>query len=186
MKKILYDNQMFTFQRFGGVTRYFADLMYNLPANEFVSEIPMYYCENHYVTETYGHEYKTLSFTQNYRIRRQVYSLVNRHMAVKAVKNNDYDIFHPTYFSPYFLKHVKKRQKPFVLTIHDMTFERYPQDVLIYDRTIPHKKLLISEADHIIAVSENTKRDIVEILGPRSLREAVANSLREALKKYES
>ena len=29
MKKILYDNQMFTFQRFGGVTRYFADLIYN-------------------------------------------------------------------------------------------------------------------------------------------------------------
>ena len=25
MKRILYDNQMFTFQRFGGVTRYFAD-----------------------------------------------------------------------------------------------------------------------------------------------------------------
>ena len=35
MKKILYDNQMFTFQRFGGVTRYFADLMYNLPAGEY-------------------------------------------------------------------------------------------------------------------------------------------------------
>ena len=46
-----------------------------------------------------------------------------------------------------------------------MTFERYPQDVLIYDRTIPHKKRLIAEADHIIAVSENTKRDIVELLG---------------------
>ena len=41
MKKILYDNQMFTFQRFGGVTRYFADLMYNLPANEFVADDPM-------------------------------------------------------------------------------------------------------------------------------------------------
>ena len=57
MKKILFDNQMFTLQRFGGVTRYFADLMYNLPANEFVSEIPMRYCENHYVTKTYGQEY---------------------------------------------------------------------------------------------------------------------------------
>ena len=37
MKKILFDNQMFTFQRFGGVTRYFADLIYNLPADEFVA-----------------------------------------------------------------------------------------------------------------------------------------------------
>ena len=34
MKKILFDNQMFTLQRFGGVTRYFADLVYNLPADD--------------------------------------------------------------------------------------------------------------------------------------------------------
>ena len=165
MKKILYDNQMFTLQRFGGVTRYFADLMYNLPQGEFAMEVPMRYCENHYVTQTYGHEYEKIAFPGNYRLRRQLYMLVNKHISWKAVKMNDYDIFHPTYFNPYFLKTVKKRQKPFVLTVHDMTFERYPQDVLIYDRTIPNKKMLIAEADHIIAVSENTKRDIVELLG---------------------
>ena len=165
MKKILYDEQMFTFQRFGGVTRYFADLIYNLPANEFVADIPMKYCENHYVTETYGHEYKKLSFPANYRLRRRIYSLFNRSISKNAVKHSDYDIFHPTYYNPYFLKSVKERGKQLVLTIHDMTFERYPQNVLFYDRTIQHKKRLIAEADHIIAVSENTKRDIVEILG---------------------
>ena len=165
MKKILFDNQMFTLQRFGGVTRYFADLMYNLPQDEFVADVPMRYCENHYVTETYGNKYDRITFPDNYRIRRQLYILANKHISKRAIKNDAYDIFHPTYFHPYFLKSVKKRQKPFVLTVHDMTFERYPQDVLIYDRTIPHKRLLINEADHIIAVSENTKRDIVELIG---------------------
>ncbi len=165
MKKILFDNQMFTLQRFGGVTRYFADLMYNLPKGEFVAEVPMRYCENHYVTKTYGQEYEKITFPDNYRFRRQVYMLVNKHIAWKAIRFGNYDIFHPTYFNPYFLKSVKRSGKPFVLTVHDMTFERYPQDVLIYDRTIPHKKRLIAEADHIIAVSENTKRDIIELLG---------------------
>lgn len=165
MKKVLFDSQMFTLQRFGGVTRYFADLMFNLPAGEFVAEVPMRYCENHYITETYGQKYQRMSFPANYRLRRQLYMLANRPVAWKAAKFSDYDIFHPTYFSPYFLKHVRRREKPFVLTVHDMTFERYPQDVLLYDRTIPHKKLLIAEAAHIIAVSENTKRDIVELLG---------------------
>ena len=165
MKKILFDNQMFTFQRFGGVTRYFADLMYNLPADEFVSDIPMRYCENHYVTETYGHKYETVNFPKSYRIRRRVYQMVNRFYAWRAVRKGDYDLFHPTYFNPYFLSAVKENKKPFVLTVHDMIFERYPQDVLIYDRTIPHKKLLIEKADHIIAVSEKTKSDIVELLG---------------------
>ena len=175
MKKILYDNQMFTFQRFGGVTRYFADLMYNLPAGEFTFDIPMRYCENHYLTETYGQKYDKISFPGNYRIRRRIYQLANKHISWKAIKFNDYDIFHPTYFNPYFLKSIKRRQKPFVLTIHDMTFERYPQDVLIYDRTIPHKKRLIAEADHIIAVSENTKRDIVEQLGTDPSRISVVH-----------
>ena len=175
MKKILYDNQMFTFQRFGGVTRYFADLIYNLPAEEFIADVPMKYCENHYVTETYGHKYKKISFPDNYRLRRLIYSCANNNISKSAVKNSDYDIFHPTYFSPYFLKTIKKRQKPFVLTVHDMTFERYPQDVLIYDRTIPNKKRLIAEADHIIAVSENTKRDIVEILGTDPTRISVVH-----------
>ena len=175
MKRILFDNQMFTFQRFGGVTRYFADLMYNLPAGEFVSDVPMRFCENHYVTETYGHKYEKRTFPNNYRFRRIIYRLANKHIASRAVKTGDYDIFHPTYFDPYFLNTVKKRNKPFVLTVHDMTFERYPQDVLIYDRTIPHKKRLIAEADHIIAVSENTKRDIVELLGIDPLRITVVH-----------
>lgn len=165
MKKILYDNQMFTFQRFGGVTRYFADLIYNLPENEFLGELPMCFCENHYVTSTYGREYKSLGFPKNYRIRRRIYQLANRVATLHALRTGGYDIFHPTYYSPYFLPFVKRRKRAFVLTIHDMTFERFPQDVLIYDRTIPHKKKLIKEADHIIAVSENTKRDIVELLG---------------------
>lgn len=175
MKKILYDNQMFTFQRFGGVTRYFADLMYNLPAGEFCFSVPMKFCENHYVTETYGRTYHSLSFPRSYRWRRRLYQFANRQYSWAALKSGRYDIFHPTYYSPYFLSTVKRLQKPFVLTIHDMTFERYPQDVLIYDRTIPHKKRLIAEADHIIAVSENTKRDIIEILGTPSEKISVVH-----------
>ena len=137
---------MFTFQRFGGVTRYFADLIFNLPQDEFGASLPMKFCENHYVTVTYGKKYRTFTYPRNYRWRRRLYQLANLYCSWKAIKYDDYDIFHPTYYSPYFVDTIKRRQKALVLTIHDMTFERYPQDVLIYDRTIPHKKLLISEA----------------------------------------
>ena len=137
MKKILYDEQMFTFQRFGGVTRYFADLIYNLPAEEFVADIPMIFCENHYVTETYGNEYKRFSFPANYRLRRRIYSLFNRSASKNAVKHSDYDIFHPTYYNPYFLKSVKERGKQIVLTIHDMTFEQARAYKLPYGLQMP-------------------------------------------------
>lgn len=175
MKKILYDNQMFTLQRFGGVTRYFADLMYNLPFSEFCSSMPMKFCENHYVTVTYGHKYKTMSFPHNYRWRRCLYQIFNWKCSWNALHRGEYDLFHPTYYNPYFLDRVKGKRKPFVLTIHDMTFERYPQNVLFYDNTISHKKRLVAEADHIIAVSENTKRDIVELLGTDSAKISVVH-----------
>ncbi|MBR7135445.1 MAG: helix-turn-helix domain-containing protein, partial [Bacteroidaceae bacterium] len=108
MKKILYDNQMFTLQRFGGVTRYFASLMRNLPKDEFVSEIPMQYSENPYIRDINGNDYDKITLPLIYNIRHKIYRLVNKNIAQKAVRNNDYDIFHPTYYDPYFLDAVAR------------------------------------------------------------------------------
>src|ERR1019366_610887 len=72
------------------------------------------------------------------------------------VKQNDFEVFHPTYYHPYFLKSLKK---PFVLTVHDIIYELFPE----YFATEPYKfykQKLLSLADHIIAISECTKNDI--------------------------
>ncbi len=175
MKKILYDNQMFTLQRFGGVTRYFASLIRNVPKEEFMCEMPMQYSENPYISDVNGNSYNKITIPGIYNIRHRIYKLVNKRIAKNAVRHNDFDIFHPTYYDPYFLDAVRTRNKPFVLTVHDMTFERYPQDALIFDGAIPYKKHLIAMADHIIAVSENTKRDIVTLLGTDPSRVSVVH-----------
>lgn len=54
-----------------------------------------------------------------------------------------------------------------VVTIHDLIFVRYPALYHAIDRTIYfHKfKHAVQHADRIIAISEQTKRDIVEFLG---------------------
>ncbi len=165
MKKILYDNQIFTFSHYGGAARYFSDLIHNLPQSEFVPELPMHYSENHYITETYGHIYKKISFPCSKWFRNRIYSSVNRRLSQNAIKNNDYEIFHPTGFNHYFLNHIKERKIPFVLTVHNIAFEHYPQDKLIYDHNTPDRKRLIAEADHIITASENTKNEIIGLLG---------------------
>ncbi|PTS95915.1 glycosyltransferase family 1 protein, partial [Pedobacter sp. HMWF019] len=77
------------------------------------------------------------------------------------LKQNDFDIFHPTYFNPYFLKELKK---PFVLTIHDMTYEALPEYFPASDPLPHYKRLLIERADKIIAISETTKTDIIKYL----------------------
>lgn len=71
------------------------------------------------------------------------------------------DVFHAQYILPH---HLRCRT---VLTVHDVIYERYPEFF-----TKPHyyrNKILIPwscrRADHIITVSESSKRDLIEIYG---------------------
>ena len=63
----------------------------------------------------------------------------------------------------------KWNQQPIkkVLTIHDLIFERYPQFYSFFDRKIHFWKFKKSAniADVIIAISEQTKQDIITFLG---------------------
>jgi glycosyltransferase involved in cell wall biosynthesis len=56
---------------------------------------------------------------------------------------------------------------PTVITIHDLAFIRYPQTFRSYNRTYLDMATRISaqRASMILAVSEHTKREVVEILG---------------------
>ena len=83
----------------------------------------------------------------------------NKRYAIQLLEAADYDIFHPTFFDEYFLPHLHGR--PFVLTIHDMIPELYFKRG---DMQIERKRHLVKHAAHIVAVSERTKADIVELL----------------------
>jgi glycosyltransferase involved in cell wall biosynthesis len=71
------------------------------------------------------------------------------------------DIFHPTYYNTYFLSLVKKNKVPYVLTVHDLIHEKYPNYFENIDITLREKRETILGADRIIAISENTKLDVM-------------------------
>lgn len=78
------------------------------------------------------------------------------------MKKGDFDVFVSTYYDPFFLKYLNS--KPFVLTVYDMIHELFPEYFVNdpFDVTI-RKKILIEKSTKIIAVSENTKKDILKI-----------------------
>ncbi|HEY0177079.1 MAG TPA: glycosyltransferase family 1 protein, partial [Pedobacter sp.] len=82
-------------------------------------------------------------------------------LTIALLEKQEFDLFIPTYYDPYFLAHIK--DKPYVLTVHDMIHELYPHYFTDSQVTIPNKKILIENATKIIAVSDNTKRDIIRI-----------------------
>ena len=71
-------------------------------------------------------------------------------------------MFHPSFYTKYFLKYLERT--PFVLTVHDMIPELFPQYFPRNDYQIEMKKLLIPQAAHIVAVSERTKQDIIDLM----------------------
>ncbi|GHV66176.1 mannosyltransferase [Bacteroidia bacterium] len=158
MMKILYDNQVFCWQKFGGISRYFYELIKNLD-NDIIPEFPIYLSNNHYIANkdisSHFHFFPNTEFRKKFGI----ISRVNK-LAFRIGNKKNIDIVHPTYYDPYFLKYIGN--KPFVLTVYDMIHEKYP-DLFVKDPTTHHKPLLCQKATKIIAISENTKKDLINI-----------------------
>ncbi len=66
----------------------------------------------------------------------------------------------------YNLKSSTRQKTKYIVTVHDLIFFRYPQYYKSLDRMIYRKKLIYAckRADHIIAVSDQTKKDLLNYL----------------------
>jgi len=82
----------------------------------------------------------------------------------KSINNSNIDIYHG--LSNELPKTIYKTKTKSVLTIHDLIFIRYPQLYKFIDRKIYLQKAIYSckYADKIIAISEQTKQDLIEFL----------------------
>jgi glycosyltransferase involved in cell wall biosynthesis len=82
----------------------------------------------------------------------------------KVIRKNGLDLFHGLSHE---LPHGLPASLPTVVTMHDMAAWRFPQFFPRWDRMIYQRKqrFACEYADVIIAVSEQTKKDVVEFLG---------------------
>lgn len=150
--KIFYDHQIFSIQKFGGISRYFYELIIR-GRNNIIC--PIIYSENFYMFSSRN--------IVNFRGKNRLIFKINQIFNSLNLYFKEYDIFHPTYYDSYFLKNVKS---PYVVTVHDMIHEIYAG---IYfdknDSTILEKKKICENASGIIAISQRTKNDLIKILG---------------------
>lgn len=181
--KVLYDHQIFEHQRIGGVSRYFAEIIKHLPA-DVEADVSIQYTFNEYLKDLdtpFEWKDQLISYYSflphlNFKGKKRLYSFlerkfpekypdfykINQAKTIQKIQKGDFDIFHPTFFGDYYLDHLKG--KPYVLTVHDMIIELYPE-FINSPQFIQRKKKLVDNAAHIIAVSENTKLDIINVFG---------------------
>jgi len=77
------------------------------------------------------------------------------------LKNQQFDIFHPTFYNNYFLEYIG--DKPFVLTVHDMITELFPNMFPGQASISEWKTNLMRKADKIITSSENSREDVIHL-----------------------
>lgn len=156
---ILYDNQIFDLQRFGGISRYFCEIARRLNIKK---DIAVRYSINYYLT-TYRlgkHHIPLPRFI--FKHYRKLFHNQNIKLSKKLLQTNSKYLFHPTYYDPYFLEYIG--DNPYVITVHDMIHEKFPTSFHNVTEIISHKKEVITHANRIIAISQNTKEDIIQLL----------------------
>ena len=177
--KVLFDYQAFQMQRVGGVSNCFAELIAHLPQS-IDWKIGLLESNNVHLREVgvmpnlererlNGSNFLTKA---HYYGKGTIYRFLNTHFECfpssehinktyckRLIKEQHYDLFHPTFFDTYFLDYIE--EKPFVLTIHDFITDKFREPNHIQTKS---RKLLASKASHLIAVSEKTKQDAMDFL----------------------
>lgn len=171
---ILFDHQAFQMQEFGGISKVYCEM------------IPLLrkYCDCHISVKYSNNQYlhnkrlvKGLKHLKKYNIpllsklpiyntdliQRIVYNKNrNKAISIRNIKHQKFDIFEPTFFDPYFLDYLNG--KPFVLQVHDMIPELFPDYFEKNHFQIINKQELCKLAAHIHTPSQKTKDDLVKIL----------------------
>jgi glycosyltransferase involved in cell wall biosynthesis len=180
---ILYDHSIFRLQRYGGISRYFYELITRLSINE---EVKINLFEGFHINE-YGlsrnkdiyEAYKGYKIPE-IKYTGYIFEIFNKIWFKKYFSKSAADIYHPTYYKND-LNQFKKSH--IVLTVYDMIYELCSDQFWNSKSVINSKKVSINSADIIICISENTKKDLIKYYDIPEYKVKVvylANSLRSS------
>ncbi|GAB4025320.1 glycosyltransferase family 4 protein [Spirosoma gilvum] len=156
--KVFIDHQKFSTQKYGGISRYFANIIEGIKHSDSITyQLGVVHAKNHYLQNEPLPLKGALSDKILSRKDKLDY-LLNQFYCERLLSKSEFDVFHPTYYDPYFFKQLKK---PLVVTIHDLTYERLPEYFWAQDPLTYQKRLNIERADAIIAISNTTRNDLL-------------------------
>lgn len=157
--KVLFDQQVTSFQRYGGVSRYVLALLRelnHLPSVTAQLMAPAHI--NRYIQA--GDALHPLSFQLNSPQRGIRYrSLATEPLFRLAKAFSRPDVVHET---AYMRQAGSRRRGPAVVTtLHDMILERHPALFEQASQQIADRKLALRRAQAIVCISENTRQDLL-------------------------
>ena len=155
MVRVAFDEQIFAIQRHGGISRVFAELAHEFEVN------PEHGVQLQPVNAPIVNEYilrdRTSAEHLVVRPGRHWATTIARSM-VRRRHSGPADIVHSTFYLPRMLKDYPQAKR--VVTVHDMIPEIFPKSRRRLD-FLTSKREYVRNADHVVCISESTKRDLL-------------------------
>lgn len=155
-----FDYQIFSQEEFGGISRYYCALASQLSLlPEINARIVAPLHINKYLKEA----------ASDLAVGRYIRRLPRTGRVIRALSSALFqptmgklrpDVIHETYYSE---KPSYCGKTPRVLTVYDMIHERCPDSFARGDQLARLKGCAVRRADHIFCISENTRRDLLDI-----------------------
>jgi mannosyltransferase len=152
MKKIFFDNIIFSLQRAGGISVVWYELLKRILSD--TATIDKYFIE--YTNRNICRKY--LNIPEDNILKRSSFILFIRRYLNQYIKENKPFIFHSSYY-----RTASNKNAINITTVHDFTYEYYAKGL---KRKIHswQKFRAIRNSDYIICISENTKHDLLKFL----------------------
>ena len=160
--KVGFDHQIFLLQKFGGISRYFVELINALSEMGVDSTVVAPFYKNHYLSDLSGSVVVGRKVGSLLGRSDRLISYYNRRVTERRLRDSAFDVWHETYYGFGVDRPIGQKS---VLTVYDMIHEKFPADFPENDRTISNKRAAVLNSDRIIAISHSTKKDLCEILG---------------------
>jgi glycosyltransferase involved in cell wall biosynthesis len=173
---IVYDYQVFSFQKYGGISRYFHEISSRIAQ---ISERDVRIIAPLYVNEYFRESSQSNKLIQGLKINKpegissrstqksipkviNPRDIINQQISNILISVYNPDIIHETYFTT---KSIGTKKHKRVITVHDMIHEKFASSKDPTGELAKTKAIAIDRADRIICVSKNTRKDLIEILG---------------------
>ncbi len=155
--RIEFDYQIFSLQKYGGISRYFSEVALRLAVKEGVrAEINCPLFVNEYLRGLPAALVRGLhvdEYRKTARARHWLNSVLSRTRSPRD------SIRHLTYYRTDW-----RRGQTNVVTVYDMAHERFPGEFPANDRTSRDKAASVERADAVICISRHTRKELLELL----------------------
>jgi glycosyltransferase involved in cell wall biosynthesis len=158
--KIYYSHDIFTEQEYGGVSRYFTEIIKRISKIDPEVYVLSGIYFNKYLSGIRGEcNINGSNIRNTFWVNKYVLRCINEAYQSFSLYGKNKIIFHQTYYSPFSISSKLR----VVITVHDMVHELFPEMFHSMNPTSYAKKKSCDRADKIIVVSESTKKNLIDL-----------------------